>query len=362
MEFLDGSDLDAVLAARGRLPFVEAVHFVLQVCEALAEAHKAGIVHRDLKPANLFLAKFADGSPCVKVLDFGVSKLTDGGVALTQDTAALGSPLYMSPEQMQASKDVDARSDVWALGVVLYQLVADKTPFHGDGIQQVVARVFQGEPTPLAVFRTDAPPGFEAVLLRCFAKDRDRRFQDVAELAAALVPFGPPRAAMYAERAAAILGLNYRAVHATDVLPASLLVASAPREAAPSGSGAVADGNTLAASSGPAATGGARARGVAIGLGVAVAVLVGSLAAVLTHGGPKAAPEVVAVATATPTVTANATAISPQPSAAPSVAVASVPGAGTSAAPPGPADAGAPKRPVAPGGPASKKTNPMERE
>ena len=142
----------------------------------MAEAHRAGIVHRDLKPANLFLTRFADGSPCVKVLDFGVSKLTEPGVNLTHETAVLGSPLYMSPEQMEASKDVDARSDVWALGVVLYQLVANPTPFHGEGIQQVCTRVFFSEPTPLSTFRIGAPPGFEAVLLRCFEKHRGKLF------------------------------------------------------------------------------------------------------------------------------------------------------------------------------------------
>jgi serine/threonine-protein kinase len=158
MEYLEGRDLDTVLDEDGVLPFPLAVGYILQVCEAIAEAHRAGIVHRDLKPANLFLTRFADGSPCVKVLDFGVSKLTEPGVALTQATAVLGSPLYMSPEQMEASKDVDARSDVWALGIVLYQLLANLTPFHGEGIQQVCTRVFFSEPTPLATFRAGAPP------------------------------------------------------------------------------------------------------------------------------------------------------------------------------------------------------------
>jgi serine/threonine-protein kinase len=356
MEYLDGQDLDAVVKSRGRLPFIDAVSYVLQVCEAVAEAHKAGIVHRDLKPANLFLVKAADGSPCVKVLDFGVSKVSDGGVGLTQDRGVLGSPLYMSPEQMNASREVDARSDVWALGIVLYQLVADKTPFHGDSIQQVCARVFQGEPTPLSVFRTDAPAGFEAVLLRCFEKDRDRRWQDVAELAAALVPFGPARAVVHAERAAAILGYDYRAAHATDVLPAGLLVASAPREAAPSRAGAVVAGGssvaTLATSSGGSGAGATRGRGVVIGLGVAVLALFVSLGVALSRGGPKTAPEVAVVATATAAPTGAASVV-------PTATASSGPGTGASAAPSATVDAGVAK---VPHGPAPKKKDPMQRE
>lgn len=228
MEYLEGKDLDAVLDEGGVLPFSLAVGYILQVCEAVAEAHRAGIVHRDLKPANLFLTRFADGSPCVKVLDFGVSKLIEPGANLTHETAVLGSPLYMSPEQMEASKDVDARSDVWALGIVLYQLVANLTPFHGEGIQQVCTRVFFSEPTPLATFRAGAPPGFEAVLLRCFEKHREQRFQNVAELAAALVPFAPARAVVHAERAAGILGLNIKPAHETFLLPREVPVPEAP--------------------------------------------------------------------------------------------------------------------------------------
>lgn len=219
MEFLDGQDLDALLKDHGVLSIADAVSYVLQACEAVAEAHRAGIVHRDLKPANLFLARFADGSPCIKVLDFGVSKLIEPGADLTMEAAVLGSPLYMSPEQMHASKNVDARSDVWALGIVLYQLIAGTTPFHGESLQEVCGRVFQGEPTPLAAFRGDAPSGLAAVLLRCFEKRREERWQNVAEFAAALVPFGSTRAILHAERAAAILGLSSVADRLTVRLP-----------------------------------------------------------------------------------------------------------------------------------------------
>jgi serine/threonine-protein kinase len=205
MEFLEGQDLDALLKARGRRPFEEAVEYVLQACEAMGEAHAAGIVHRDLKPANLFLTHDVSGEPCVKVLDFGISKLADAELALTSETQSLGSPLYMSPEQMSSSKSVDARSDVWALGIILYQLVAGQTPFHSASLQELYYRVLMGEPTPLGEHRPDAPPGFEEIILRCLERDRERRFRDVAELAAAIAPYGPAHARVYAERVARVV-------------------------------------------------------------------------------------------------------------------------------------------------------------
>jgi eukaryotic-like serine/threonine-protein kinase len=317
MELLDGQDLDAVLdqSERGVLPFAEAVSYVLQVIEAVAEAHRAGIVHRDLKPANLFLARFADGSPCVKVLDFGVSKLIEPGVHLTQDTAVLGSPLYMSPEQMQASRDVDARSDVWALGIVLYQLVAGITPFHGEGIQQVCSRVFFAEPTPLCTFRAGAPAGFEAVLLRCFEKRREQRWQNVAELAAALVPFAPARAIVHAERAAAILGVNDKPAHATYLLPPEAPTTASPW--APARSEAVRGTLDTAAKpdSAPQRSSSRRRPLVALGLGV-VALVLAIAGVALSRARAKAAPT--PALSDTSTLGPTAPVPSSQPTAAPS--------------------------------------------
>jgi serine/threonine-protein kinase len=219
MEYLEGRDLSAVLADGGPLPIAEAVDHILQACEAVGEAHAAGIIHRDLKPANLFLTTSAGGADCIKVLDFGISKTSDSELALTHEAAILGSPLYMSPEQMRASKDADARADIWSLGVVIYQLLTGTTPFHADQMQALCARVFFGEPTPITTLRAEVPPGLEATILQCLEKDRARRWRNVAELAAALAPFGSARASGYAERVAGVLGMQVEPSRATNVLP-----------------------------------------------------------------------------------------------------------------------------------------------
>ena len=225
MEYLDGRDLEAVLRERGRLPIPEAVGYVLQACEAVAEAHAAGIIHRDLKPANLFLSTGPGGAPCIKVLDFGVAKFSAETLKLTQEDAALGSPLYMSPEQMKSSATVDARSDLWALAVVLYELCAGKTPFHADRVQELCARVWFGPPTSLRDYLPDAPAGFEEILMRCLEKDRDRRFANVAQLAAALAPYAAPPASA-AESVASVLGVDVVPARSTDLLPGDALPGS----------------------------------------------------------------------------------------------------------------------------------------
>ena len=206
MEYLDGRDLDAVLRERGPLPVGEAVLYVLQACQAIAEAHAAGIVHRDLKPANLFLTTGPGGAPCIKVLDFGISKFTAESLKLTQETAAMGSPLYMSPEALRSSRDVDAQTDIWALGVVLYELCTGTTPFQAERVQELCARIWFGEPDPIVRHRAGVPPELEKVVMRCLERDRARRFPNVAELAAALAPFAPP-VASYAEIVASALGV-----------------------------------------------------------------------------------------------------------------------------------------------------------
>jgi serine/threonine-protein kinase len=208
MEYLDGSDLDALVQDRGKLPVKDAVEYILQACEAIAEAHTLGIIHRDLKPANLFLTRRPDGSPCIKVLDFGLSKVgmhiepARRGASMTSTRQMLGSPVYMPPEQMLSPRDVDVRSDIWSLGVILFELLTAQPPFMGDSLPQLQGRVLGGEPQKLTSVRPDAPPGLEAIIEKCLQKDRANRFANVADLTGALVQFGPMRARVSAERVA----------------------------------------------------------------------------------------------------------------------------------------------------------------
>ncbi len=191
MELLDGCDLGRLLKQRGPLPLAEAVEYVLQACTALAEAHRRGIVHRDLKPANLFLTVGPDGKSIVKVLDFGISKMASAGGEITDTVGMLGSYPYMSPEQVRCSKNVDARSDVWSLGVVLFRLLTDKLPFNGYAPVDLLTSILHQPAPPIASLRADLPPGVQGVVDKALAKSPDERFAGVAELAQALAPFAP---------------------------------------------------------------------------------------------------------------------------------------------------------------------------
>jgi serine/threonine-protein kinase len=196
MEYLDGTDFAREIERAGPMPLQVAAEYVVQACEAIAEAHSLGIVHRDLKPANLFLTHRPDGSPLVKVLDFGISKapsVTDSGGAVTKTTQIMGSPLYMSPEQIRSAKDVDSRTDVWSLGVILYQFLAQAPPFGSDSAGSILSMVLADPPTPLASRRPGLPPQLYALIDRCLQKDRSMRCQSVAELATGLAPFCPSR-------------------------------------------------------------------------------------------------------------------------------------------------------------------------
>lgn len=207
MEYLEGNDLAEWLQHRGAMPVEQAVEFVLQACVAVADAHALGIVHRDLKPANLFCVRRSDGQLAIKVLDFGISKtLTASGLASgTTTSATMGSPFYMSPEQMRAARDVDARADIWALGIILFELMVGRPAFGGDTVTEVALQV-ANEPTPsIRSVRRDVPEGLEAVLFKCLQKDRQGRYQNVAELALALLPFAPPRAKASVERISGIV-------------------------------------------------------------------------------------------------------------------------------------------------------------
>jgi eukaryotic-like serine/threonine-protein kinase len=210
MEFLEGSDLGKILSERGPLPADSAADWILQACEAVAEAHAAGIVHRDLKPENLFLARTVGGGQKIKVLDFGVSKAIGGASGemsgLTRTRAMLGSPLYMAPEQMRSSRDVDPRADVWALGVVLFQLLTQRWPFEAETMPELCLKVVTEPPIPLGSIRPDVPAGIGAVIERCLEKDLRKRLANAAELASALEPFVPPGSRVLADRARLAMG------------------------------------------------------------------------------------------------------------------------------------------------------------
>jgi serine/threonine-protein kinase len=196
MELLNGSDLGSVLDERGALPEAEAVDYVLQACAGVAEAHDMGIVHRDLKPTNLFVTRRSDGLPLLKVLDFGISKQLsdpDSGQALptfTNTRTLMGSPNYMSPEQIRDARRVDARADIWALGIILQELVTDAPVFRGESFPGVCAAIVADPPMPVRTMRPDVSEKLEAVINRCLEKDVTRRYQSVAELAADLSPLG----------------------------------------------------------------------------------------------------------------------------------------------------------------------------
>jgi serine/threonine-protein kinase len=274
MEYLEGVDLEKVLARDGPMPIAQAVDFVLQACEAVAEAHARGIVHRDLKPSNLFLTSRIDGSPLIKVLDFGVSKLTTpaGEVTgnLTATGSVIGSPYYMSPEQMMATKDVDAQTDVWALGVILYQLLTGAVPFPGQTVAEIAVRAATQEPPPLGSQRPDVPPPLEAAILKCLRKDRSTRCASVAELSRSIVDFGPSTGRVVVGRVSALAA-------ATPAVPPLItetlaVPAMTPLPLGTSGSAGIATPGTMSPVGGTAA--GVRRRRGGIGIAIAAALVV----------------------------------------------------------------------------------------
>jgi serine/threonine-protein kinase len=210
MEYLEGTDLEALLASSGPLPIETAVDYVLQAAEAIAEAHLLGIVHRDLKPSNLFLVQRRDGQPLIKVLDFGISKVVDetqGGMTTTT-SSLMGSPLYMSPEQLTAQRDVDGRSDVWAIGVILFELVSGSPPFAAETLPQLCAHILQLEPDALRARRHDAPVELERVITRCLQKSPQARYQNVLELSLALQGLASEMGRVSVERISRLAGVS----------------------------------------------------------------------------------------------------------------------------------------------------------
>ena len=193
LELLEGMDLAKLSKQKGLLPVADAVEYVLQACEALVEAHAAGIVHRDLKPQNLFVTRRLNGTPLLKVLDFGIAKAIGPGavgqMALTDSAAIIGSPLYMAPEQMRSARTAEIRSDIWALGVILYELLGGALPFDGETVTEVCIHVVNEEPAPLLTLRPGLDPSLVGIVMRCLEKEVQARYHNVSALAAALEPF-----------------------------------------------------------------------------------------------------------------------------------------------------------------------------
>ena len=216
MEFLEGCDLAELLEKRGPLPLTEAVGYLLEACEGVAEAHAAGIVHRDLKPANLFLCQRGAGRTLIKVLDFGISKVQDptsvpgAALTLTKTAAIMGSPVYMSPEQMASAKTVDVRTDIWSLGVSLFELVTGQRPFGGETLTELVANVLRLPLPSMRELRTDIPSEFETALAGSLEKERAQRYQTIADFADAIAPFGPSHSSATVARIAQTLGVTRR--------------------------------------------------------------------------------------------------------------------------------------------------------
>jgi serine/threonine protein kinase len=311
MEYLAGSDLGAMIETTGPLSPVDAVDYVLQACEAIAEAHSHGIIHRDLKPRNLFVTHAVDGKPLVKVLDFGISKQTSLGssgkdLSLTRTASVMGSPNYMSPEQLKSSKSVDARTDIWALGVILFEVLTNRVPFEAETVTQLTAMVLQDTPRPVDELRGDVPKGLSRVIARCLEKDPALRYASVADLAHDLEPFGSVRGV--ALRISQVTGPR-------GALPRA--AASSGRVAATTGGTSVAWGETQLASPPK------RRAAIAVTALVGVALLIGLVVVALRLRSPaSAATSAIEV---TPTVRQIDLA-APAPSNPPAVSPIAAPG------------------------------------
>jgi serine/threonine-protein kinase len=335
MEYLEGSDLGALLRKRGTFPVEDVIDYVLQACEAIANAHSLGIVHRDLKPSNLMVVVRSDGSECVKVLDFGISKVAaiagrESSMSMTRTAAVLGSPLYMSPEQMMSARDVDGRTDIWALGTILYELLAGRPPFVAETLPALGVLIATTQAPPLRALRPEVPPGVEAVAARCLEKSRDQRFANVAELAQALAPFAPERSFVSIERSSRILNVPGGATpnRFERTPPRSLSATAVPSPGQPTSMRGPPWRQTATASNfGQTAPGAGSRRKLITAAGVAIVVAIASIAALMTFGRAPPQPQVAAAppASVAATLPPRPVAIPVAPPALPPVALAPPP-------------------------------------
>ncbi|HET7502510.1 MAG TPA: serine/threonine-protein kinase [Kofleriaceae bacterium] len=381
LEYLEGSDLSSF--PRAQLSIGGIVDLMLQACEALAEAHSLGIVHRDIKPANFFITRGADGTPLLKVLDFGISKAPVAGSNLTATQSVMGTPAYMSPEQMRSSRDVDPRSDIWALGIVLYELLQGAPPFGGDTFSSMVIKVVTD---PLPRLTVQLPGELDAIVYRCLEKDPAHRFQNVAELAQALAAYAQSetQAAISVQRTRSIVGLE---THRSSVepgparraIPSTISGAAGARTSPPTGGrrwpifaalGVVAGVVAIAVIGSSAGRGGAARDGKKPDVLVpgaappapapTPAVAPAPVAATPARATPPVTPPAAAAAAPAPTPPAPAPtppAASPTVAAtppAPTQAAAADPANGSAAAPPSGVVAKKPRKPTKPSGSGAK--------
>jgi serine/threonine-protein kinase len=323
MEQLDGHDLAEVPERKELPPPEEVVGWLLEACQAIRSAHALGIVHRDLKPANLFLAARPEGPPRIKVLDFGISKIMSDAAkpSVTSTNSVFGSPLYMAPEQMLSSRDVDARADVWALGVILYELCTGQVPFEAETITAMYVLATNKKPIAPRTHRPAIPQGLEAVILACLAPDRDQRIPSVTALMERLQPFAPAsHAGLVASARAQASGAAWTA-------------ASPGGDRSPSGMIAVSSDHPAGAQ--------VRRRWIAALAVVALFAVVGIGVVVVTQGGgPRELPASAAPPSSAPVAAPEAPAAAPTD--APAVSVAPPPEPSPSASANAPPKHGAP--------------------
>ena len=222
MEFLDGNDLSQILRHHGPQQPAIVCDLMLQACEGIAEAHALGIIHRDIKPSNFFITRRPDGSMLLKILDFGISKTPVGYDELTGTQMVLGTPQYMAPEQMKSGRSADPRSDIWSIGVVMYQMLTGRPPFAGESYADLVLKVGLEPPEPITI---PLPTGLAEVVLRCLEKDPNLRFQNLGELARHLAPFAtdPIASAQAGARVGRILQHRSTQIAVPGALPGALM-------------------------------------------------------------------------------------------------------------------------------------------